>query len=184
MHSLNPGKRAGPCYNGSMETIAQARSLVGQWSNQHNHAVFFDDESSLLVDVASGKRVKLSWENVKAFEEKIHPETGDYYLVLLFESGAQIALVDPGGVAFAPSTENSGPVENLPAVVCLRDFLTLKQRIDHYLYDHPDEPPPRECLALIMICIAILDGARVVGFDVGDMEGELEKSLNEVERRK
>lgn len=84
MHSLNPGKRAGPCYNGSMETIAHARSLVGQWSNQHNHAVLFDDESSLLVDVASGKRVKLSWEDVKAFEEKIHPETGDYYLVLLF----------------------------------------------------------------------------------------------------
>ncbi|HME60930.1 MAG TPA: hypothetical protein VKH62_06730, partial [Candidatus Binatia bacterium] len=90
-----------------METIAQARSLVGQWSHQHNHAVLFDDESSLLVDVASGKRVKLSWKDVKAFEEKIHPETGDYYLVLLFESGAQIALVDPGGVAFAPSTENS-----------------------------------------------------------------------------
>jgi hypothetical protein len=34
-----------------------------------------------------------------------------------------------------------------------------------------------------MICIAILDGARAVGFDVGDLEGELEKSLDEVERR-
>ena len=184
MDSSESRTRAGPCYNGSMENIAQARSLVGQWSNQHSHAVLFDDESSTLLDVASGKRVKLSWRDVKAFEEKIHPETGDYYLVLLFESGAQIALVDPGGVAFAPSTENSGAVKNLPAVVSLRDFLTLKQRIDHYMYDHPDEPPPRECLDLIMICIAILDGARAVGFDVEDMEGELEKSLNEVERRK
>jgi len=29
-----------------------------------------------------------------------------------------------------------------------------------------------------------LDGARKVGFDVGDLEGELEKSLDEIERRK
>jgi len=34
-----------------------------------------------------------------------------------------------------------------------------------------------------MICIATLDGARAVGFDVGDLEGELEKSLAEIERR-
>ncbi len=68
-------------------------------------------------------------------------------------------------------------------LVSLKDFLTLKQRVDHYLYDHPDVPPPRECLDLIMICIATLDGARAVGFDVGDLEGELEKSLNEIERR-
>ena len=127
--------------------------------------------------------MKLTWRDVKAFEEKIHPETKDSYLVLMFENGTQIALVDPGGVAFAPSTENSGPIENLPPVVCLRDFLTLKQRVDHYLYEHPDDPPPRESLDLIMICIATLDGARAVGFDVGDLEGELEKSLHEVERR-
>lgn len=166
-----------------MENIAHARLVVGQWSDQHSHAVLFDDESATLLDVASGKRVKLSWRDVTAFEEKTHPETGDPYLVLLFESGKQIALVDPGGVAFAPSTDNSGPVKDLPPVVCLRDFLTLKQRVDHFLYDHPDEPPPRECLDMIMICIATLDGARAVGFDVGDLEGELEKSLNEIERR-
>ena len=128
--------------------------------------------------------MQLSWRDVTAFEEKPHPETGDRYLVFLFDSGKQIALVDPGGVAFAPSIENSGPVANLPPVVCLRDFLTLKQRIDHHLYDHPDDPPPRECLDLIMICIATLDGARAIGFDVSDLEGELEKSLNEVERRR
>jgi len=71
----------------------------------------------------------------------------------------------------------------LPPVVCLRDFFTLKGRIDHYLYDHQDEPPPSECLNLVMICIATLDGARAVGFDVGDLEQDLEKSLGEIERR-
>ena len=169
-----------------MENVGQAKSAVEQWSDRHSHAVVFDDEgagSFRLLDVASGKSLRLAWRDIAACEDKIHPETGDAYLVLLFENGAQIALVDPGGVAFAPSIENSGPVENLPPVMCLRDFLVLKQRVDHYLYDHPDEPPPRECLDLIMICIATLDGARAVGFDVGDLEGELEKSLNEVERR-
>ena len=156
---------------------------VRAWADLHNHAVLYDDENGMLLDVSSGKGLKVHWSDVAAFEEKAHPETGDRYLVLLFESGKQIALVDPGGVAFAPSTENSGPVANLPPVVCLRDFRTLKQRVDHHLYDHPDEPPPRECLDAIMICIATLDGARAVGFDVGDLEGELEKALNEIERR-
>jgi hypothetical protein len=157
--------------------------MVQGWIGQHTNAVLYDEGSATLRDVASGKTLKFQAGDIVAVEEKIHPETGDRYLVLLFESGKQIALVDPGGVAFAPSTENSGPMANLPAVVCLRDFLTLKQRVDHYLYDHPDEPPPRECLDLVMICIATLDGARAVGFDVGDLEGELEKALNELERR-
>ncbi|HKY08384.1 MAG TPA: hypothetical protein VJQ55_09085, partial [Candidatus Binatia bacterium] len=167
-----------------METVQdRAKTAVSEWVANHNHAALYDDERSTLLDVASGKTVKLAWGDVTAFEEKKHPETGDRYLVLLFENGRQIALVDPGGVAFAPSTENSGPVQNLPPVVCLRDFLILKQRIHHHLYDHPDEPPPRECLDLVMVCIATLDGARAVGFDVGDLEGELEKALNELERR-
>lgn len=172
------------CYNvGVEETIDQAKIKLRQWAEGHRQAVAFDPESAVLLDVVSGKKIRISWRDLKAFEEKLHPETREGYLVLLFEDGTQLALVDPGGVAFAPETKNSGPVAGLPAVVCLRDFLTLKGRVDHYLYDHPDEPPPRECLDLVMICIAILDGARAVGFDVGDLEGELEKSLNDIERR-
>jgi len=163
--------------------MEQTRDKVRLWANSHRQTVLYDDTSAILLDVASGKRLKLNWAALAGFEEKVHSETQEPYLVLLFDDGAQLALVDPGGVAFAPSIANSGPVENLPAVVCLRDFLMLKQRVDHYLYDHPDEPPPRECLNLIMICIATLDGARAAGFDVGDLEGELEKSLDEVERR-
>jgi len=135
------------------------------------------------MDVTSGKTVRLPWQDVRAFEEKVHPETKDNYLVLLLENGTQIALADPGGIAFAPSTENTGPLPDLPPVVCLKDFFTLKGRVDHYLYDHRDEPPPKEVLDLVMICIATLDGARAVGFEVGDLESELEKSLKEIERR-
>jgi hypothetical protein len=163
--------------------MEQAREKVRLWADGHRQAVLYDDTSAILLDVASGKRLKIDWPALAGYEEKVHPETQGNYLVLLFDDGTQLALVDPGGVAFAPSTANSGPVENLPSVVCLRDFLMLKQRVDHFLYDHPDEPLPRQCLNLVMICIATLDGARAVGFDVGDLEGELEKALGEIERR-
>jgi hypothetical protein len=160
-----------------------ARLKVRAWADAHKHAALYDDESATLLDVSSGKSVRLPWGEVRRFEEKIHPETGESYLLLMFEDGRQIVLVDPGGVAFAPSTVNSGPVENLPQAVCLSDVHTLMQRVNHYLYEHGNEPPPRECLDLIMMCIAILDGARAVGFDLGELERDLEKTLNEVERR-
>jgi hypothetical protein len=160
----------------------EIRSAVKRWVGLHPHAVLFDEEASALFDIASGKTTRLRLAEVAAYEEKPHPETGDNYLVLLLEGGLQIALVDPGGVAFAPSTENSGAVRGLPSVVCLKDFFTLKQRVDHYLLEHQDESPPRECLDMLMICIAILDGARAAGFEVADLENELEKSLDGLEK--
>jgi hypothetical protein len=165
------------------DVVDRAKAKVRAWVEIHRHVVLFDEESSTLMDVASGKTIHLPWQELKAFEEKVHPETKDNYLVLLFENGTQVALVDPGGIAFAPSTDNTGPLRDLPPVLCLKDFFTLKGRVDHYLYDHPDEPPPKEALDLVMICIATLDGARAVGFDVGDLEGDLEKSLKEIEGR-
>ncbi len=162
---------------------AQARARIKLWTEQHKTSVLYDDESATLVDTASGKALRLLWSDVTAYEEKIHPENAAPYWVLLFDSGLRLVLVDPGGIAFAPSTVNSGPVRDLPQVVCLRDFYTLKRQVDHYVHDHPDELPPRECLDWIMICIAILDGARAVGFDVGDLEGELEISLKALEKR-
>ena len=163
--------------------VDQAKTKAKAWLESHRHAVVYDEENSMLLDVASGKSIRLSWSDVTAFEEKVHPETGETYLVLLFENGNQLALVDPGGVAFPPSEINTGPLQDLPPVVCLKDFHTLKGRIDHYLYEHQEEPPPKESLDLVMICIATLDGARAVGFDVNDLEGQLEQSLREIERR-
>jgi hypothetical protein len=159
------------------------KAKVKEWVDKHRHAVLYDEEGSTLLDVSSGKSVRVSWRDVKTFEEKVHPETKDTYLVLLFEDNRQIALVDPGGIAFGPATVNTGPLRDLPPVVCLKDFHTLKQRVDHYLQVHQDEPPPKECVDLVMICIAILDGAHAVGFEVGDLEVALDKSLRELETR-
>jgi hypothetical protein len=164
-------------------SVEQAKAKVAEWVAKRRHVVLYDEESSALFDVASGKSTCLPWYDVKAFEEKVHPETEESYLVLIFESGVQMALVSPGGVAFSPSEMSTGPLPDLPPVVCLKDFHTLKARVDHYLYEHQNEPPPKECLELVMICIAILDGARLVGFNVSELEGELDSSLREIERR-
>lgn len=167
-----------------MESVVeQGKRKLRDWVGKHPNAVLYDEEKSALLDIASGKSTHLRWGEVKAFQEKIHPETQDTYLIFLFQNEKQLALVDPGGVAFAPSTENTGAIPNLPPVVCLKDFFTLKSRIDHYLYDHPDEPPPKQALDLVIICLAMLDGARAAGFDVGDLEEGLDKSLRELERR-
>jgi hypothetical protein len=168
-----------------MENNAErAKTRTRSWVEAHRQVVLYDEASSSLMDVASGKTIRLPWQDVQALEEKTHPETKDTYLIIVLENGNQIALVEPGGIAFAPVTVNTGSLRDIPPVVCLKDFHTLKQRIDHYLYAHGDEAPPKECLDLVMICIATLDGARAVGFDVADLERELEKSLNELERRK
>ncbi|HEX4988997.1 MAG TPA: hypothetical protein VFW91_09490, partial [Candidatus Binatia bacterium] len=96
------------------DVVDQAKAKVRAWVETHRHVVLFDEESSSLMDVASGKTIHLPWPELKAFEEKVHPETKDNYLVLLFENGTQVALVDPGGIAFTPLTENTGPLGDLP----------------------------------------------------------------------
>src|SRR5262252_8020542 len=106
--------------------VDQAKAKLRAWVETHRHVVLFDEESSSLIDLTSGKTIRLPWQDIRAFEEKVHPETKDNYLVLLLENGTQIALVDPGGIAFAPSTENTGPLSDLPPVVCLKDFLLSK----------------------------------------------------------
>lgn len=156
---------------------------VEQWAKNHPNAVLYDPVAYTLMDVASGKSLPFPWRETAEFEEKIHAETGEPYLVFLLTSGVQLVLVDPGGVAFAPSEVNTGPLVHRPEVVCLRDFMVMAERVDHHLYAHPAEPVPREYLDAVMLCIAILDGAREVGFDVGDLEQGLERSLQELEGR-
>ena len=166
-----------------ISSVEQAKAKLTEWVQRHRRVVLYDEANSTLLDVASGKSLLLPWREFKWLEEKVHPETKELYLVVLFENEKQIALVDPGGIAFSTPEINTEPLKYLPPVVCLKDFYTLKQRIDDDLSTHQGELPSTECVALVMVCIAILEGARFVGFDVDDMEREVEKYLRELERR-
>ncbi len=134
------------------------------------------------MDVYSAKSLPLDVQGLTAVEERTNQETGQPYLVLQYEDGRQLALAG-AGIAFAPDTRNTGSVPDLPDVVCLRDYFTLRERLKHELYDHPDREPNRETLHLLLTCIAILDGARAQGLEVGREEKELELDLAELEKR-
>src|SRR3954447_6563223 len=93
-------------------TIEHVKVGVRRWAQEHPELVLYDDETSKLLDVSSGKSVTIRWRDLSDFQEKIHPETKENYLVLLFSDGKQIALANPGGVAFAPSSENTGDIRD------------------------------------------------------------------------
>src|SRR2546426_442338 len=98
----------------------QAKAKVRDWVEKHRHVVLYDDEGSALLDVASGKSTQVPWRELKTFEEKVHPETKEKYLVLLFEDGRQIALVDPGGVRSEEHTSELRHLGNSYSVFCLK----------------------------------------------------------------
>ncbi len=145
-------------------------------------AVLLDEPGGLFFDVPSGKSLPLNLAELERAEERRDKQTGRPYLLVVYGDGRQLALSD-AGIAFAPDFRNSGPIGELPQAVCLADFRTLLDRVKHELYGHPDRPPGRDAVKVVMMCIAILDGARAVGFDVGREEQELEHHLAELERR-
>ncbi|MBS1152550.1 MAG: hypothetical protein H6Q89_4248, partial [Myxococcaceae bacterium] len=103
-------------------------------------------------------------------------------LGLLLEDGRALALTS-GGIAFAPVFTHTGVLEELPAALCWSDFQPLLQQLKHELYGPPDVAPSGATVRVLMCCLAIIDGARAAGFDVGREEAELEWHLKELERR-
>jgi hypothetical protein len=115
--------------------------------------------------------------------EGSNQDTGAPILSLLRDDGRQLILADVG-VAFEPLTVSTGPLPGLPPVVCFRDFEATEARLVHYLRDHPDDPVSRSHLDLFFFLLALLDGARAVGFDVSREERRLEALLREIEVRR
>ncbi len=159
------------------------RQRVERFAREHPSAVLYDGAGSLLLDVAAAKALPLDWSRVVSVDERRDRTTGRPYLVLVRDDGVQVALAD-AGIAFAPGTASTGPVPDLPDVVCLRDLASAEARLRHHLLDHPGEPVTGSHLALFLFCLAAVDGARAVGFDVGPEERRLERLLGEMEARR
>jgi hypothetical protein len=164
------------------ERTAQ-RALVERYARERPHALAWDGDAGLLLDVAAGKVLALDWTRVAAASEQQDADTGRPYLLLELGDGGALALADQG-IAFAPSTAATGPLPGLPRAVCLRDLAAAEGRLTHFLLGHPDEPPERAHLDAFFFCLAVVDGARAVGFDVGPEERRMERILNELEARR
>jgi hypothetical protein len=160
----------------------QLAEQIRKWCAAHPSTVLFDPKEHVVHDVFAGKSLKLDLGAVTAIEERLNPEQGGSYLALTFETGLGLVLGAPG-LVFAPDATNTGPLASLPQAVCLRDFAAVSGRLRHILLDHPDEAPTREELDMTLFCIAVLDGARRIGLEVGREEQALEELLATLEQR-
>lgn len=162
---------------------AAQRALVERYARERPHALAWDGDAGLLLDVAAGKVLALDWTRVAAASEQQDADTGRPYLLVELGDGAALALADQG-IAFAPSTAGTGPLPSLPRAVCFRDLAAAEGRLTHFLVGHPGEAPERAHLDAFLFCLAVVDGARAVGFDVGPEERRMERILNELEARR
>ena len=138
-----------------------------------------DDRSAQIVETGTGKALHVEWGEIAEAAEKANPLRQSRYLVLVFTDGRQVALADVG-FAFAPSTVNTGPLPDLPATFCFRDFRHLAAGVQALLGEEGRE---REALSAVMLAIALLDGARALKFDISREERELESLLRQLEER-
>jgi hypothetical protein len=162
---------------------AAQRALLERFAREHPASVLHDAASSTLVDVASGKALPLDWTRVAAVDERHDRQTGRPYLALRRDDGVEVALAE-AGIVFAPVTSATGPLDGAPGAVTFRDLLAAEGRLSHALHDHPEEPPDRGHVALLLFCLALVDGARAAGFDVSAEERRLERLLGELEARR
>jgi hypothetical protein len=138
-----------------------------------------DPHGARLYEPGSNKELAVIWDELDQVEEKKNAQRSAPYLLLVFQDGRQLALADVG-FAFAPSTVNTGPLPDLPPVLCFRDFRQLTSGACGLLSEKDRE---REALAAVMVCIALLDGARAVGLAVDREEPQLEGLLRQLEDR-
>jgi hypothetical protein len=162
---------------------ARQRALVERYTRERPGSVLLDDSVPALLDVFSGKALPLDWRRIEGVAEARNRDSGAPYLALLRDDGRQVVLADVG-IAFEPVTAATGPLPGLPPVVCFRDFAATAGRVEHLLVDHPDEPVTRDHLDLFLFLLAVVDGARLAGFDVSPEERRLERILGEIEARR
>jgi len=163
--------------------VTQARQAVESFlrANPWPCALAPDDDGkgAQIVEAGTGKMLRFRWDELADAVAKENPTRPAPYLVLVFADGRQIALADVG-FAFAPSTVNTGPLPDLPATFCFRDFRHLSAGVQALLSEDGRE---REALSAVLLGIALLDGARAAGFDVSREERELESLLRRLEER-
>src|SRR3989442_7139775 len=138
-----------------------------------------DGKGARLLEPGTGKELRIRWGEIARVEERLSPLRPAPYLVLLYEDGRQVALADVG-FAFAPSTVHTGSLPDLPATFCFADFRHLSQGIESLLSQKGRE---KEALGAILMSIALLDGARAAGLEVGREERRLEDLLRALEER-
>jgi hypothetical protein len=158
-----------------------AREQVLEFTRRPVSAVVAMEEphGATLYEPGSNKELRILWADLQQVSLRSSAQRSAPYLLLLFHDGRQLALADVG-FAFAPSTANTGPLPDLPQVLCFRDFRHLSGGVAALLEEKDRE---REALAAVLVCIALLDGARAAGLSVDREERQLDGLLLKLEER-
>jgi hypothetical protein len=138
-----------------------------------------DGSGVQLFETGTGKSLRVRWADLADAALRRTSLRPAPYLVMVFHDGRQVALADVG-FAFAPSIASTGPLPDLPQTFCFRDFRHLSQGIESLLEEEGRE---REALSAVLLAIALLDGAKVAGFEVGREERQLSALLRRLEER-
>ncbi len=136
-----------------------------------------DDKVLTLIERASQKQIVIDTARVVDFRVTPNPQGFGHYINLVFDDGHEIVLCH-AGLAFAPSFASTGPLPDAPPVACMTDYQRLFATLDELTAD-----PTRHAHAILLfqVLISILEGARVVGLDVGAEEEALNAKLTAFE---
>jgi hypothetical protein len=154
---------------------------IKRWCQLHPGIFSLREEAKTLTlhELYSQKDRTLNENQIRDVVHKQNAlKPNEDYLVILMESGQQLVLA-PQGFVFPPDFTNTGPLPLPSQVYCLRDYQDLYEKLK-WVSGEADRR--REVLDLIMILIALLDGARGVGLEVDQETQDVEAILNQIER--
>lgn len=139
--------------------------LLLRWLSTHPGVFSFQEAGGklLLLELSSGKVLTLHRVQVEQLEEKMNTVLpGETYILILLQNGQQLVL-SSHGFAFPPDFINTGPMPLPSQVYCMEDFHHLFNKLKHLASEAERR---EEAIALILLLIAILDGARAVGLEM------------------
>lgn len=134
-----------------------------------------------VLERLSGKSVRFAWGAVLEAEPAKNAETGSPYLRVTLDDGRRLAF-SAVGLVFAPSFLSTGPVPDCPPTGCFVDYAKLERHLSHLVAEDHEEHH-KEALQVLMVLLAFLEGARLVGIDVAEEEHDLQELLEQLERR-
>ncbi|MDP7040520.1 MAG: hypothetical protein QGI45_15285 [Myxococcota bacterium] len=160
--------------------MENALNDIKTWLGKNQGIFAFEEEGSelVLMEIATAKFLTLNENNIAALEEKKNSELiGQTYIIILFEQGSQLVLSQQG-FAFAPDFSNTGPIPVPSQVFCLQDIYHFLNNLQVVM---EDENRRKEALEITMLLIALLDGARQVGIEMGKEEQQVDTMLKKIE---
>lgn len=160
---------------------AKPFEIIRQWSASHPgiFSLREDGKTLTLRELYSQKDLTFHENQIqKIFPKQNSLKPQEDYLLLLLESGGQLAL-SAQGFAFPPDFTNTGPLPLPSQVYCMRDFEDLLARLRGI---SGEAGRKKEALDLVMVLIAILDGAKAIGLDVSRETQSVDTVLTRLEK--